>query len=436
MPRGKLEPWLQAAKLLTDRQCPELDVILAVPFAAPLATFLGNFYGGILSVWGDPGTAKSTAQQVAAAVWGHPKQTRESLDSTKKSVLFRLGKTRNLPCYWDDIQDDVKLEHLFNTMFLNTQGSEGGRLTSDVQYRERLEWQTMMVACSNASFVEYVVKKQPSTTAGLRRVFELEFKKPENDIGMIDVLDAMQAFGALEYNFGHVGMQYAKLIATEHEAVKALVEQTTKQFKSKVDGKADEAYWWGIAATLLTGASLARRLGAEMNVERMEEFLIEAFKNNRTIRASEGTEGGSPEHTDAALAQFLNFYLGSGNRVDTEFSFKDRFTSVVLNHGPEKGRPVYIHVIRDEKTVLISKKTFKEFLEWKQIKTRQVFDGLKKYYGAKEDKLVLGAGTEFAAAQEMVIKIVVPDESSAIWNVISEHGNTRTDDNTYGRDLD
>jgi len=431
MPRGKPEPWFQAAKLLTDRQCPELDIILAVPFASPLATFLGNFYGGILSIWGDPGTAKSTAQQVAAAVWGHPKQTRESLDSTKKSVLFRLGKTRNLPCYWDDIQDDVKLEHLFNTMFLNTQGSEGGRLTSDVQYRERLEWQTMMVACSNASFVEYVIKKQPSTTAGLRRVLEIEFKKPEGDVGMIDVLDAMQAFGALEYNFGHVGMQYAKLIATKHEEIKAFVEKVTKEFKSKVDGKADEAYWWGIAALLLSGAFLARRLGAEMNVERMEEFLIEAFKNNRTIRASEGTEGGSPEHTDAALAQFLNFYLGSGYRVDTETRYKDRFTPVVAIRGPNQGRPIYIQVVREGRIILISKRALKEFLEDKEIKTRQVFDGLVKYYGAKQGKLVLGGGTEYAAAQEQVIEIEVKDDK--LWQIVNAQDRTQADDQVYGR---
>src|SRR5262249_10930557 len=83
-------------------------------------------------------TAKSTAQQIAASVWGHPKQTRETLDSTKKSITHRLGMTRNFPAYWDDIQSEDKLEQVFNTMFLGSQGIEGGRLTSDVRARERL----------------------------------------------------------------------------------------------------------------------------------------------------------------------------------------------------------------------------------------------------------------------------------------------------------
>ena len=429
IPEGKPEPWFRACKLLTDRQQPELDVLLAVPFAAPLTAFLGNFYGGIFSVWGHPGTGKSTAQQVSASVWGHPKQTRESLDSTRKSITHRLGKTKNLPGYWDDVQSEDKLEQIFNTMFLGSQGIEGSRLTSDVRSRERLDWQTLLVLCGNASFVEYVIKKQPSTTAGLRRVLEVEFQKPENEIGMVDELDAMQAFGALEYNYGWVGMQYAKLLATEHDQIKALVEETTKRFKSKVKGKAEEAYWWGIAGTLLTGAALARRLGAEMDVGRMEEFLIEAFENNRTIRREEGTEGGSQENTDVALAQFLNFYLGCGNSVYTDFFLRPdsrKPVSVLNGGGPGMGRPVYVHVARDDSAIRISKKVFREFLEEKNIKTRQVFDGLSKYYLAKPMKVVLAGGTEFARAQEQCIHIPV-GSSGPLAAIIDAHGETQAD---------
>ena len=83
-----------AAKLLTDRKRPELDIIISIGFAAPLMAFAGTLYGAISVIWGDPGTSKSTAQQVAAAVWGHPKQTRESLNSTPKSVQGRLGRTK------------------------------------------------------------------------------------------------------------------------------------------------------------------------------------------------------------------------------------------------------------------------------------------------------------------------------------------------------
>ena len=124
-----------AAKLLTDRKRPELDIIIAIAFAAPLATFAGTLYGAMLSVWGEPGTSKSTAQQVAAAVWGHPKQTRESLNSTPKSVQRRLGLCRNLPAYWDDVQDERHQLALFDCMFVTAEGAEGGRLNPDASIR-------------------------------------------------------------------------------------------------------------------------------------------------------------------------------------------------------------------------------------------------------------------------------------------------------------
>jgi len=57
-PTGHREAWIKAAKLLTDRKRPELDIIISIGFAAPLMTFAGTQYGTIVSVWGNavPGT--------------------------------------------------------------------------------------------------------------------------------------------------------------------------------------------------------------------------------------------------------------------------------------------------------------------------------------------------------------------------------------------
>lgn len=432
LPTGRKGAWLRAAKLLTDRRRPELDIIIAVAFAAPLMTFGGTLYGGILSVWGTPGSAKSTAQQVAAAVWGHPKQTRESLDSTKKSVLVRLGKTKNLPAYWDDIQDEGKQEHLFNTMFISTEGTEGGRLTSDVRYRERLDWQTLMVACSNASFTEYVMRKQPSTTAGLRRVIEFEYNKPEDERGMIDELEANQAFAELEHNYGQIGVDYAKMLAFDHAKVEALTQDTIRRFKTAVKGKADEAYWWGIAGVLIAGATLARELGAELRPDAMEEFLTHAFQKNREIRSGEGTEGGSLENTRAALSLFLKQYVGGGHAI-----FTDKTSTGGLRvepfHYPLPGKPINVHVIRDERTIRISKKILRKFLQLENIQTRQVLDGLRTYFKAKNVRLSLGAGTGYTVMQEDCIEIPVPT-GSPLEELLNAHGQTQCDDWQGGGD--
>lgn len=408
-PCGRKEPWLRAAKLLTDRLRPELDIIIAAAFGAPLAPFVGAFYGGMLSVWGTPGSGKSTAQQVAAAVWGNPKQTRESLDSTKKSVLNRLGRTKNLPAWWDDIQDERKQEQLFNAMFVATEGAEGGRLTADVRQRERLDWQTLLVFCSNASFCDYIVRKQPSTTAGLRRVLELEYNwqsnGPATGIGMIDELDASQAFDALVYNHGHVGLEYAQMLARQHGKVETLTKDTLKRFKARVKGNAEEFYWWGIAGILIAGAQLANELGAELRVDRMEHFLVETFENNRAQREDEGTEGGSEKNTDDALAMFMIHMLGNGHALSTDKMWESGDHVEPIKE-PLQGRPLYVQVAMDSGLVRISKKQLRKFLIEHAMQTRSVIEGLKRFYGAKDNvRKTLGAGTTWAVMQEDLVEM-------------------------------
>ena len=110
----------------------------------------------------DPGEPQQHPQERTAAGW---------------------GGAATLPPIWDDIQDERHQDALFQTMFVATQGAEGGRLNTDATMKERLEWQTLLVACSNASFIEYLTNKQKSTTAGMRRVFEIEFNKKDRRAG-------------------------------------------------------------------------------------------------------------------------------------------------------------------------------------------------------------------------------------------------------------
>jgi len=274
-PVGRREAWLKAARLLTDRKRPELDVLVAMAFAAPLTVFSGTFYGAVLSVWGEPGTSKSTAQQVSTAVWGHPKQTRESLNSTPKALQGRLGRTRNLPAYLDDIQDRHHQDNLFHTLFTAAEGAEGTRLNRDGSMKSRLEWQTLLAVCSNASFVEFLICRKKSSSAAMRRIFEINFKEKPGEPGIIDGLDASKIFAELEHNYGVIGAEYAQLLARFHDKIDGMVSTITKKFTASVEGTIDESYWWSLCGVLLTGATLARRLGAELDVDAMETFLQE-----------------------------------------------------------------------------------------------------------------------------------------------------------------
>ena len=427
MPHGKREAWLKAANLLINRKRPELQIIIAIAFAAPLVTFTGTMFGAILSVWGEPGTSKSTAQMVAAAVWGHPKQTRESLNSTPKSIQGRLGRTRNLPAYWDDVQDERHQDNLFQTMFVASEGAEGGRLNMDATYKVRLEWQTLLVACSNASFVEFLIRKQKSTTAGMRRVFEVELNKKFNEPGMIDATDASQIFGELVHNYGVIGAEYAKILAKEHREIGVLVTDAIKRFRIRVEGEGDESYWYSTCGVLLAGAALAQRLGVNFDLQAMEDFLFEMFMHNRRIRGTEGTEGGSYDNTERALTAFLNENVGGGYVLFIDKMFIHRTTPVnVFGHNRPDNRPIYVQVARDERKIVVSKRAMREFLEKRTINTRQVFAGLVKFFEAKELKITMGAGTVHARTQELCFVIEVPEDHEVLEDVLNAWGEPKT----------
>jgi hypothetical protein len=414
-PVGEKEPWYHAAKLLTDRKRVELDTLLCVGFAAPLMAFTGTVYGGMLSIWGEAGTSKSTAQQLACALWAHPKHGRESLNSTSKSVLNKLGMIKNLPVYWDDIQDENRQEHLFQTMFVHTEGIEGGRLDTNVQQRARGEWQTLMVACSNASFVEYVIRKQPSTTAGLRRVFEYEINRDPDEKGLVDAFDAIKAYAKLEYNYGMVGYGYAQILATEHTQIEAMVGETVKRFKNKVKGTANETYWWGIAGVLVAGANMAVRMGVEVDPARIEDFLLSVFYKNRRLRDSEATEGGSKDNTWNALVHFIKF-ASIKNVIITDVFMRTSGKPIGIPRNEDRLRelgrgPLFYHVATSEQKIRISKKEFRKYLYDQKIQPRPVLEGLKKHFGATIDvlKVTLGGGTHWAIGQEDVIELPIPE---------------------------
>jgi hypothetical protein len=422
-PVGRREVWVQCAKLLTDRKRPELDILIAAAFAAPLCVFAGTLYGPVLVEWGEPGTAKSTAQQVAAAVYGHPKQTRESLNSTPKSIQGRLGRVKNLPAWWDDIQDERHLDALFSTMFVASEGAEGGRLNPDATYKVRLHWQTILIACANASFVEYLTRKQKSTTAGMRRVFEIEFnKQPQGEPGMINQLEASKVFAQLEHNYGMIGAEYAAFLGRRHVEISELVQKVVDRFTLKVKGTGDESFWTGLCGVLIVGAMLSRQFGTEIGIQRLEDFLIKAFLHNRQIRVTEGTEAGTYDHTEQAITGFLNHWFGKGNYIVTARMFKDRHTEVHKITDPNVGCPIYIHICRDDRVIIVSKKALRKYLDDNDIRTRQVFDGLEKYFESKEAKLHMGAGTTYAQTQEQCFVLTVKDDNSALYGILTSKG--------------
>jgi hypothetical protein len=392
VPVGDPDVWLRACKLLTDRRRPELDVLIATAFAAPLMTFTGSTYGAILSVWGESGTGKTSAQNVAAAVWGHPKQTRESFYSTLKAVQGRLGVTCNLAAYWDDIQTKVHQDKLFQTMFVVARGSEGGKVRPNSNYKARGEWQTLFCVCSNPSFARFLSSKKDSISAALLRVFEFKLAKREHEPGLVNRLVAARTFAELDHNYGLVGAQYARMLACEHKAIETTVAETMDRFADKVHATSDESYWWGICGVLLAGATLARRLGADLDVPAMEAFLAKTFVANRQVARDGGMDYLMVEQ---GLVDFLNRCLKTNNVLVTDripWGWARQGKIEILRR-PPPGQPIFVHIYRDDRKITISRTALRVYLNDGPA-TKKMMAGLKKFFrGRNVEHCPIGLST-------------------------------------------
>lgn len=84
-----------------------------------------------------------------------------------------------------------------------------------------------------------------------------------------------------------------------------------------------------------------------------------------------------------------------------------------------------MQVVRDQRLIIISKLAMREYFEKRNIQVRQVFNGLTKYFKANSVKCTLGAGTQFAQAQEWCFEIPVRDGQSVLYDILIAQGMPR-----------
>lgn len=412
-PTGKSDPWFAACKLLTDQHRPEIEVITAASFAAPLLMITAQ-NSVLLAPWSsESGANKSTAVDLANAVWSHPKLTKEVTMSTAKSVIERMGMLKNLPLYWDEIKDKKDQDAVFDAAFTATLGVSGGRLTSQIKQRDRGSWQTILIIASNLSFTDYLVRRQKTTDAGLNRVLEFEVKKPAaNAPGQINSMTAQRIYQELHYNYGCVGEEYSKMLALHHAEIEQFVLAVVARMEARISSVIKDRFWVAALGCLMAGAELANRLGATFNLQEIEDFLVFTFEENVKRRFEAGVTPGSTDFTEDALTQFLKAY--TQNTLWTNESNmgpgKPKAISVVNGPKLDAGKSIHVQWVLGERLLRISRKEFENWLALHDIAPRPVLSGIRDFLkGNTNVRARLANGTPYnAGGKEKLIHIPVP----------------------------
>lgn len=419
MPIGTEQGWFDAWNYIRMQHRPDLELQVVASFAGPLMAMSGQ-NGAMLSVMGERGSGKTYAMELGCAVWGHPTKTRESENSTDKSVEHRLASTANLPAFWDEVTEEAVQAKVFKLTNITTAGSQGSRLTSSRDQTERGSWSTLVVINGNALFKEYIIKKQRAHGAMLNRVLEVwvpRFTPGRPPVGQIsDPSIPDRARQRLEYNFGHVGLAYAKLLAMNHAKIETMMASTGAMLSAKFNITKEERMWLACCSALLVAADLANQLPTPVGIDTngLMDLIARMLRENRDQRANAQVDAGAPEYGEDYLVQFLKERTMATiwTKACTATTPAGRQAAVEWEkQNINSPMPIGLQVRWDkgDNTLRFSKKNFEEWCE--RVEGRVVSSivaSLKSSYKMFSERKSLGANTRrFEGIPEWVYTINV-----------------------------
>ena len=405
-PTGDIGPWVEAAKLITDQKRPALDAILASTFAAPLVRFT-HMEGLMMSCVGESGIGKSTAMNVAMAVWGHPVRAKNQLDDTSNSVMNKVGELRNLPIFWDDLRP-VDTKNYANMVFQVSYGKEKDRLNASAKRRESGTWQTIMVSTSNVSLLEYVTQHTNTTTAGVYRIFEIEVVSGKGGPGQIAKVDAAKIVGQLKDNYGVVGERYAEFLGKSFEQIEQEVYEYQKALDIEIDAQQEERLWTTQIACVCIGAKYSNQLGfTQIDEEALKAFLITSLGNMRKELKASHVDMTDEINVSSILTSYLHAKRAK-NTLTTNIVHKGRGRPAkdsvkVIGSNTQRLETIEVQIGVEDKIMRIHSPAFTEWCTQKGISRHAFGKALEKSFGVKEMVGRLGSGTEFTAGGETYI---------------------------------
>ena len=408
-PTGERQPWITAAKMITDQRRPGLDLILASAFAAPLVRFTGQ-RGLLISSYSlESGIGKSTAVAIAQAVWGNPVKGVQQLNDTQNSVVNKLGEIKNLPLYWDELKTEEDTRKFVNLAFQLSSGKEKSRLTAQASQKEVGTWETMMLCASNDSLIDFITRATKMTTAGLMRV--LEYTLTPGSTGQIDKTAAALMVSKLNDNHGVIGMEYAEFLGRNHAQVDIDMALLSARLADRLKTDAEERFWHAAVVCLVQGALYANKLGfTDINVTDLEDFLVTCVSNMRNERASQTVDMRKQINVSNVLTQFLNSMRTKHTLFTNKIHVakgKPPTNSILVQRDTSKLDGIYVQVGLEDGLLRISSYQLREWLAKSGYSNHVFLKALEKEFGMHQTVGRLGSGTDYATGSEYLLQIHV-----------------------------
>ena len=392
-PKGDPKVWKDAAAAIVEQGCDHIIAMLSTSFAAPLIKFTGQPGCVVSLVSNNSAAGKTTAMQLAQAVWANPTATPATLTDTDTVIRNKLAFLQNLPSYWDEVRgNEHDMQKFGKTAFHVTQGRDRERANSKAETIRADEWQTLLAACSNESLFDVIAEASGDTNAGIYRVFEImvenhEFPPKDNEI--------MSLSAQLHSNYGHAGMVYGEFLAKNYDRIRVETEQLRLELDTRLKVETPERFWLAAITAMILGAKYAEECGlVSIDRKKLGVYLIKQLRNLRA-RATENKTRLDPRELVAAYAQSFQ----DGRITVDEFPMErgGRHESVLQGNHAHVKKPMFV-VARNTNMMMVVKSDFKTWLlKSKNLKwTPNMIERFEQDLKMVEQKKFLAAGTKYA----------------------------------------
>ena len=414
--RGDYDIWKNAAKkLITDQRRPSLEIMLAASFASPLVKFTGH-KGLLISAFSSAsGVGKTTAINIAQAVWGAPDKTQTTLDGTDNSFFKKMGDLRSLPLLWDENQG-ADPKKFVTTIFRVMQGTEKTRLNSALQQVEPGVWQTMVLTAQNDMIADLVNSVVVNTEAGLLRLFEYEIETQHPDVPKMGSTEATRMTDLVNVNHGWAGTEYVKYLSTNYQMIYDEVGTYAAALEKELSTKQDERFWVAMIAAVLLGAKYANAIGAtDFHIPEMKAFLLVNLARQRKELKASTINLNDPANVSDTLQRFLT-EMQRNTLITNKINMtpgKPTLGDIQLVRPADTKDGMYVQIGVQNKMLRISSGEFNRWMAKQHLSKSVFLTALDRHFGMTRINGHIGSGTTHSGARQYVydINIIGPLES-------------------------
>jgi hypothetical protein len=422
-PCGKLEEWQKAAQLVTQGR-PDLQVLVAAAFAAPLIEFTGQ-PGVLLSVWSrDSAVGKSSAFQIGTTVWARP-AAMFSYKDTSNSISYRIGKTRVMPSYWDEVPlDQETAKGIVDLLFTVSQGKEKARLSADATLKDSGDWKTIIVCSSNRALMDHVEALRNDTNAGAVRLFEFHIAHPQMALDTT----AATLIGATEKNAGNAGRVYAAWLAKNYATARTLVEGFGRKLVQELSPYNEERYYIAGMSAIMAGVSIASLIQVDgqplvdFDRQKIWAFLLNAFHELRARRVKNLPVGGGIVDLDKIYGKFVSEYTAD-LLVTTRFKRpgptpKNGGNMKVIWAPRKQSGRLAIHIATMDRLMRVDRDVWDLWCRHNNYSGSDLFQQMLSRWNATEARGVIGAGTHYQSGRVAYFELPLthPDLTQYIYD--------------------